>query len=108
MTRETAVRIARLSWIIPFGAMVANAVLGRPGGGQSPRSPSEQGQAVGQACVVFLAFVAGAVLAVIALRAVRRHEPAGIRLPAWIGLLLNVVLILAFVVVAILAVGQRT
>jgi hypothetical protein len=108
MTRRTAVLLARMSWIVPLGAMVTNAVLSRGDAAGTSLTPAERGAAMGHACGLFLFYVAGAVLAVIALRQVRRHGPAGIRVPAWIGLVLNVVLIVAFAVATFLATSRTT
>jgi hypothetical protein len=82
--------------------MVVNSVLGQKISGGRSLTPYEQGYGQGLSAVTMLAYLVGAILALIALRAMKTQGPAGIRGWAWTGLAVNVIL-LAMLVGAVLA-----
>lgn len=103
MDRTNAVLCANASWIIPLVVFGANGVSKVPPTGDAD---FEKGRALGHACVFVCAYVVGFVLAVIALRSVKEFGPEKIRIPAWIGLCLNALPFVGFVVVLFLPRGQ--
>ena len=105
MTRPTAVKLARASWIIPIVAFLAGLVLRYLPADGAAGSAREQGRAEGAACAFLVFYWVGLVLAIVALTAGRRHGPADIRGPAVLGLALNAILLVLAVV--ILFVGDR-
>ena len=99
MTRSRAVTLARLSWIIPTVAFFVGLVLRSPP--DRPRleyGPREEGRAEGAACGLLIFYLAGLVVAIIALLASRQHGPANIRSQAIAGIVLNIVLLVIAVV----------
>jgi hypothetical protein len=89
--------LAPASLVLPVAGMTANVLLQRT----PADSPSAQGEAIGQACVVFGLYVAGLICAIVALRSREPGEkklPAAMKWTALAGLILDSILVLAMIV----------